>query len=277
MRTNFFINKTIYYFRIKHLEQLITRSVAVFIIFISSAIHQLCAQSLATVELKAVTENLPPYQIVKNNTLVGGTSYLIVKELFKRSGYQVKFELLPWARAYSVALSEPNVVIFSMTRSNRREDKFKWIGELRELTYSFYSKKSDATLVVSSARDVQQYTVVAVRNSFEAQSLIRQGFIVDENLVLAKDYEQAWKMLNRGRVDFTYANELIGDNVFKSLGFKSSPFFKQPFEVEVNSLYIAASLQTDDEIFEKLKQALTSIKNDGTFFSINAQQPDLAF
>lgn len=277
MPKNFFINKTIFYFRIKRIERLITRSVAVFIIFISSALHHLCAQSLDSVELKAVTENLPPYQIVKNNALVGGTSYLIVKELLKRSGYQVKFELLPWARAYSVALSEPNVVIFSMTRSNRREDKFKWIGELRELTYSFYSRKSEDMLVLSSVRDVQQYTVVAVRNSFEAQSLIRQGVIVDKNLVLAKDYEQAWKMLNRGRVDFTYANELIGDNVFKSLGFKSSPFFKQPFEVEVNSLYIAASLQTDDEIIENLKQALTSIKNDGTFFSINAQQLDLAF
>ncbi len=252
-------------------------SLVVWFVFIGSAHHQLFAQTSAPHEITAVTENLPPYQIVNNNRLVGGSSYLIVNELFKRTGFQVHFEVLPWARAYSTALTQPNVVIFSMTRSSTREEKFKWIGELRELTYSFYSRKNDETLVVNSVRDVQRYTVVAVRNSFEAQSLIQQGFVVDENLVLASDYEHAWQMLYRGRVDFTYANALIGDNVYKSLAFTENPFFKQPFEVEVNSLYIAASRQTDDDIVAKLTQALINMKNDGTFFSINAQQPVLAF
>ncbi|WP_284244462.1 substrate-binding periplasmic protein [Thalassotalea insulae] len=227
------------------------------------------AQPLDTVKLNAVTENLPPYQIVKDNQLIGGSSYFLVKELLQRAGYQVNFQVLPWARAYYIAEHQANVVIFSMTRSSAREHKFKWIGQLRELTYSFYGVKKDDSIIINSIDDARLLTVVAVRNSFEAQSLIQKGFIVDQNLILVKNYQLAWQMLHKGRADLTYANALVAEQINKSFRIQHTPFFKQPFEVENNALYIAASLKTSDTIVEKLSLVLNDIKNDGTFYQIN--------
>ncbi len=234
---------------------------------ISSAL----AQPINTIKLTAVTENLPPYQIVKNNQLIGGTSYQLTQELFKRTGYQVNYQVLPWARAYYIAEHTENVVIFSIVRSKAREQKFKWIGKLRELSYSFYAINKDETVTINSLDDAKLLTVVAVRNSYESQSLIRQGFIVDKNLILANSVKQAWQMLLKGRADLTYANALIGNEIFQRLNLAQDPFIKQPFDVENNDLYIAASLKTSDSIVEKLTQALTDIKNDGTFYQIHNQ------
>lgn len=220
--------------------------------------------------LHIVTENLPPYQIVKHQELVGGTSYLIMKEMIKRTGFITQFEVLPWARAYHTALNDSNVIIFSMTRSAEREQSFKWIGRLRELKYSFYSVKTNQSLLFSNAAEAKRYTVVVVRNSFEAESLIKQGFVVGKNLIFATDYSHAWQMLAKGRADLTYANAYIADNVSEHFSFSPNTFIKQPFEVEVLELYVAASLKTSDDIVTKLKEALEGIKSDGTFYQITS-------
>ena len=126
--------------------------------------------------LRVVTEHLPPYQIVRDDRLVAGSSYLLMKEVLKRAGYSVQIEVLPWARAYQTALSVKNVVIFSMTRSRERERLFHWIGKLRSLNYSFYSVKANSGVRVGSIGQALGYTVVAVRNSIEADILQQQGF-----------------------------------------------------------------------------------------------------
>ena len=44
--------------------------------------------------------------------------------------YQIR--LYPWARAYDMALKEPNVLIFLIARTSARETQFKWAGRNHE-------------------------------------------------------------------------------------------------------------------------------------------------
>ncbi len=222
----------------------------------------------ATENLRVVTEHLPPYQIVKNNKLIGGTSYFIMAEVFKRAGFKVKFEVLPWARAYHIALNEENVIIFSMTRSPEREDKFNWIGELRNLKYSFYALKSTTKNFISNIEQAKKYKMVAVRGSFEAESLLKLGFVQGQNLTLTRGYLEAWEMLLKGRADMTYANAIIGESIYKSLALNSDPFFNHSYIVDENKLYVAASKKTPESIVVKLTTALESLKKDGSFSAI---------
>ena len=76
-----------------------------------------------------LTENLPPLNYVEDGLLVG-PSVEIVREIQRRVGSNEPIEVYPWARAYKMALEEENVVLFSMTHTKDRLDKFKWIGPL---------------------------------------------------------------------------------------------------------------------------------------------------
>lgn len=215
--------------------------------------------------IRVITEHLPPYQIVENHTLVGGTSLEIMYHVLQRAGYPKSIEVLPWARAYHIALNEKNVVIFSMTRSSDRESLFQWIGSLRQLNYYFYSLKTNTHIQLTATNEALKYKAVAVRNSFEAQTLIKQGFIPDKNLILTSNYLNAWNILLKGRADITFANALIGDGVYKIISMSTNPFVKQDFVVEKTELFVAASKNTSKAIILKLQTALESIKQDGTF------------
>jgi polar amino acid transport system substrate-binding protein len=236
-----------------------------------SIIFILCIFSFSTTSketLRVVTENLPPYQIVKNNKLVAGTSYLIMKNVLKRAGFTSKIEVLPWARAYHTALNDKNVIIFSITRSVEREHQFHWLGTLRELKYRFYSLKSKKSIELNSVKEALNYKAVAVRDSFEADSLVKLGFISGDNLTLTVGYIEAWNMLLKGRADITYANVFIGDTIHKTLSFENTPFLKHGFTVEEYTLYVAASINTSNAILTKITAALNSLKADGTFTKI---------
>jgi len=212
-------------------------------------------------KIRVVTEHLPPHQIANNGQVVGGASYHIVKEVLKRAKIEATSEVMPWARAYKIGLNRKNTIIYSLTRSQERESLFKWIGQLHSMEYHFFSTKSNQNVNIKTAKDALNYTVVSVRNSFEANSLQDQGFRVGENLILVVDYTTAWKILQMGRADITYANAPI----LKFSNFGDSLFKKQSDVIETFKLYVAVNLDTDKKIIDDLLAAFTSVKEDASF------------
>jgi polar amino acid transport system substrate-binding protein len=89
-----------------------------------ASIFLFSAQPLFSAELTILTENLPPLNYIKDGKLVG-PSIEIVKEIQRRVGSRDKIQAYPWARAYKIALEDENVVLFGMTHTKAREDKFK--------------------------------------------------------------------------------------------------------------------------------------------------------
>ncbi len=76
--------------------------------------------------LKYMTEIYPPFNFEKNGQLQG-VAVDFLKEVWKEIGIpEQKIEILPWARAYNLVQKTPNTVLFSTTRSEARENLFKW-------------------------------------------------------------------------------------------------------------------------------------------------------
>jgi polar amino acid transport system substrate-binding protein len=222
-------------------------------------------------DIRVVTEHLPPYQIAEKGRVVGGSSYLIMKEVLKRANIKDISEVMPWARAYEMGLSRENTIIYSITRSPERELLFHWIGQLHNMEYSFFSSKKNQRLNIETTKDALNYRAVAVRNSFEANSLKRIGFIEGKNLILVVDYITAWKMLKVGRADITYANAPILE--FPNMN--GSLFKRQGVVIETFQLYVAANINTDKKTIDNLSAALQSVKADPSFknlFSLNTNE-----
>ena len=212
-------------------------------------------------KLRIVTEHLPPYQIAQNGSLVGGASSLIMNELLKRAGIKSRVEVLPWARALKIAESEKNVLIFSIVRSPERESQFKWIGQLHHMEYHFFSSTLRQDIKVENTVDALKYNVAAVRGSFEANSLEQLGFKKNVNLIYTADYDSAWSMVHKGRVDLFYGNSPIIKGL-ESINWKPEQVKKHEFVVEMYDLYLAASKQTDEDLVLELSNILDGIRKE---------------
>lgn len=209
--------------------------------------------------LRFVTEDLPPHQITKNNELVGGRSYLILKEAIEKTQYSAQFDVLPWARAYTIAQNEENVIIFSIVRSPERENEFKWVSKLKDLEYNFYYANSNQSIKIDSIEDALKYKVVTTRGGIEEDILVERGFVIGENLILTRGYIEAWEMVSKGRADLTLASQLLSKDRPENNPLNMSPYTKHPLKISAMSLYVAANKKTSDLIVSDLQRMIASV------------------
>ncbi|MGD8344854.1 MAG: transporter substrate-binding domain-containing protein, partial [Desulfobacterales bacterium] len=97
------------------------------LLLLAASMLLLTGQSVRSADLTILTENLPPLNYVDDGVLVG-PSVEIVREIQRRVGSEEEIQVYPWARAYKMALENENVILFGMTYTKVRHDKFKWVG-----------------------------------------------------------------------------------------------------------------------------------------------------
>ncbi len=105
----------------------------------------LSASLACAAELRIITEIAPPLNYTEDGTETGkltGQAAEIVKEVQKRIGDATPIEVMPWARGYSLVQSEPNVMLFSTTRTEAREGLLQWVGPVRAPACQVDSRKS---------------------------------------------------------------------------------------------------------------------------------------
>ena len=71
-----------------------------------------------------MTEELPPFNYTENGKVTGFSSEIVL-EICERVGHAKTIEVLPWARAYKSISNEDNKVLFSTTRTSKREELFR--------------------------------------------------------------------------------------------------------------------------------------------------------
>jgi polar amino acid transport system substrate-binding protein len=217
-----------------------------------------------TIELK--TEHYPPYNIdlspaeISTKKQISGSSTEIVRELMKRSGYKYNMELLPWKRAYREAQDELMTGVFSTTRTDAREDLFKWVGPIAENNYVFFtSDKSNIT--INSFEDVKRYKVGVYGGSAALAILEKENIAVE---IVPKDHLNALK-LERQRIDLWFTGRLQGLYIAKNIGVTG---LKEIYKTPSRYMYIAFNLETNDALIEQLNNIVEEMKDDGFFESV---------
>jgi len=216
-------------------------------------------QPLLSAELIILTENMPPLNYLKDGVLVG-PSVEIVKEIQKRVGSHEQIKVFPWARAYKMALEKENVVLFGMTHTKDREDKFKWIGPLATKRDILVAKK-DSGIVINSLEDAKKVKRIGtLRDDTRERLLKSHGFT---NLESVSDEQKNAKKLAAGRIDlWTYKKP--GLKTVCELAGVDYNEFEEVFHLRKIDLSIAFSKKTSDSIVEKWRNAFNEMLNDGT-------------
>jgi len=213
-------------------------------------------------EIKIVTEHYPPFQIVENGQVVGGLAVDIVNDLLSKVNLETNIVAYPWPRAYKMALEEKNVLIFSITRTEERESKFKWVGSIIGVNDYLWRLKSNESVNVRSLDEAKKYTMAVPKDDQQHHFIRKNGF---SNVYVTSNFDSALKMLYANHVDLVMGPESSIYYRLKELSLDYSALEKAyDLGQKWGELSIAFSVNTSDEVVKKFQDVFQEMKNDGT-------------
>lgn len=220
-------------------------------------------------EIKVVTEFLEPYQIKNSDGTLGGFSTDVIKALFEITKDLAVIEVMPWARAYEIALHQPNTLIYSIAHTKIREKKFHWIGALKEERLYFWGLKKHYTKKDYEVLALKNYKIAVSRNSNSAQYLLAQEF---SNIYQLANERQNMNMLFVDRVDLILATQITIETRAKSLGYDFTELQRLNEVAALNNkLSIAFSMGTPAVRVKQYQIAFQQLVDNGKLAKLKAK------
>lgn len=212
--------------------------------------------------LKFYTEDNAPINY-KGKSGPSGIMVSSVKALLSSLGAdlnQVNINVLPWARAYQYLENSNNAVLFAVTKTKERANKFKWVGPVYRSNIVLLGLKEQFS-GPALLSDLLDKNVCAVNDDVGAQLWKKVSPNADK-LHLVSHPSQCAKMLSLGRVNLwatgkDTARWHIQKNNLKLENFKEVHQLKEAFR------YIAFSKDVDTEIINNLQKTLSYLQLSG--------------
>lgn len=212
--------------------------------------------------LLAIAAEHPMLQYHENNE-IKGPSAEILKLLLQQSQLQAPLELLPWSRAYQTVLNRENTLVVSMVRTHARENKFHWLIKVSELVRGFVSLKSRPENSIQNLDEAKSKTIVVIRDSFGYHSLVNLGFSEKTNLYVVSSLKHGIALFLSGKVDLIFTDPNVLTNFFAEQQQNAEALFSVHVLPETRrESYIAANINTESSILEKLKRAADKLLTD---------------
>jgi polar amino acid transport system substrate-binding protein len=233
----------------------------------------LLPKAYAIPPLRAVTEELPPYNMVRDGRVTGmGTE--VVEAVLRQAGLQVEIKSMPWARAYDEGLHDENVLIYSIARTPEREGLFQWVGSIAPSRLFLYALASHP-VQLANLEQAREYQIGTVKDDVSEQYLISKGFEVGKNLQSSNKYESNYEKLKLGHVDLWVSNELNAHFLTREAGADPAmtlvPVLPLAELSLADGLFLACSTRTPAATVTQLRDAFKVIQADGTYAAIMAR------
>jgi polar amino acid transport system substrate-binding protein len=212
--------------------------------------------AFAAAPLTVVTEEFPPYSYTRGGKLTG-YSVDVVRAALDGAGLVYSISSYPWARAYQMAHSRPNVLIFSMVRSPEREQQFQWIAQIAKRSVYLYKLARRRDVNVATLEDMRRYRIAANRGDIVEEQLHHLGFDAD----LSNDDQTSLKKLMVGRVDLMVASEASIKGVCAAAGISCTLLERTMPMPGLTDYYVAASLGTPADTVRLLRAEFGKIKD----------------
>jgi polar amino acid transport system substrate-binding protein len=170
-----------------------------------------------------------------------------------------------------MAEEEKNVILFGMTYTKVRQDKFKWVGPLATKRDILVARK-DSNLSISSLEDAKKVKSIGILlDDTRGRLLASHGFT---NLEPVSDEKLNAKKLAIGRLDL-WAYKIPGLRTVCDLAGVDPNQFEEVYHLREIDLMIAFSKKTSDAIVNKWKTAFKVMSVDGTILQIKKKWNDL--
>ena len=207
-------------------------------------------------ELTILTGEFPPLSYTENGD-TKGVSVEIANEIQKKLGKNIKFKFVPWARGYNQVQTDSNTMLFSTTRTEERENLFKWVGPINQLRVGLVAKKSLMAKNLTPTC-LANYTIGVMHDTAAESMLLNLGIKITD-LERFSNPQSQLKKLNDGRVDMVAFGVEGLYFMIKDAGFNPADY-ETVYVLKEADLYFAFHKDTDDELIMQLNKTLKSIK-----------------
>jgi polar amino acid transport system substrate-binding protein len=225
-----------------------------------------CAGTVKTTTLQLVTEDYPPITFMRDGK-VSGFATEVVQEILKRQNHPDNIRMMTWDDAYNLALKKKNVVLFSTTRTDKRELLFKWVGPIGSYHDILYAKKGSG-IEINNLEDAQKVGKIGVVDGwFSNEFLTGLGF---KNLISTKWPTDNARKLVEGKLDLCAFTDMTAPEIFKEAGLGMDEIIPA-YVIKTYEFHIAFSRETSDEIVNRWRKSFNDMKADGTFDKISAK------
>ncbi|ALS99475.1 substrate-binding periplasmic protein [Lacimicrobium alkaliphilum] len=220
--------------------------------------------------LTIYTEHFPPYNY-RHNGEIDGVNVRLVKHLCMEAGIVCKFEIYPWLRAFDNALKDPRGGLVSTSRTQKRENQFKWVGPLFFADSYLYRLGSRPEVKVADLNGVKQYVVGIPRGDVYEEYFLERGFSYDKNLIAFSNKPDGFDMLLKGKIDLIMGSEVVIPYWLSRLG-------KDRLAVEavlplpgVGGNHLALNPEVPQQLVTRLQKQLNSMRSKGELDKLKSE------
>ncbi len=218
--------------------------------------------------LQILCAQWPPYEYSGKDGKPAGFSVEILQAILKDLAIKDTIEFYPWKRAYLKVLNTPNTMLFTVARTQNRENKFKWVGPIGSREVYLWKLKSRSDIKINNLQEAKNYLIGTIRGFASETDLISKGFIVDEDLDSVTVPQQNYEKLYAGRVDLIIDLELTAYYGILKAELDFTQLERSILITSGTDLYFAFNKTTPQEIVEEFQASLIKIKDNGVFYKI---------
>lgn len=226
--------------------------------------------------VQAQTQAPPPLHIYamdsrpisfRDGAQVDGLAVEMAREVQRRAGIHdsMQFEIVPWARANSLAANEPNVLLLTAVRTPERERFLRFVGPVFLSRIAAFAVRGRAAELRARDPSLHSLRAGARRGSVFVLLARAAGYnVVDETAAT----DNAVRMLMKGRFELWFEGEEIAGGALAAAGYSVD-------DVEVMArlapqpVYFGFSRGTPEAVVQAWDAALRDMKRDGSYQRIH--------
>jgi polar amino acid transport system substrate-binding protein len=213
-------------------------------------------QPAPRVDLRAFADDSPPYNFLDGGVATGLSSDFL-RVLCREAELTCAIEIVPWARAYYRALTDPDTLVFTATRTPEREASFLWLGPILPRSEWVYGLADGPTLGDLAA--LRQHRVGVIYQDAVIADLLRAG-VPQASLDMAPNALTNTKKLLARRVDFVVGTDLGMAWELRQLGADAGVLRRVVPVSQEGAYYYALNPRTDPALVERLRQAFDRLE-----------------
>jgi polar amino acid transport system substrate-binding protein len=207
------------------------------------------------------TEPLAPVHFEEDGQIRGiGTE--VVQAIFEEAGLEPKIEIYPWKRAYQKVLSNDGSFIYTINRTEKRENLLKWIGPIFPKKVYLYRLKSRDDIQLDTLEDAKKYTTAVILGHSLTTMLQDRGFREGKELITTPNKKVQIKFFLKGRCDLITGNEYTIYESLKAEGYSLDHVEPAVF-ISSEGYFLGANKNVSDNVVEKLRKANVRIQESG--------------
>ncbi|MFC3052618.1 substrate-binding periplasmic protein [Kordiimonas pumila] len=211
------------------------------------------------------TENYPPYNYMNENGEVVGLATENIRKVLDAAGLEYQIRLVPWTRAMYNAQTQKNALIYTITRTPKREEMFDWLVPIAKSNFYLFVRADETRSVTPETLRSGMFTASCVTGDL-ACDLLNWTDIGSNNIIpISKEGTGDFRMVIAGRSDIYLSDLAVNAQLRKQEGY-SLDLTKPVMRLNGKTgLFLAAGTQVPENIRQNIKAAYQGLIAEGNY------------